>query len=176
MHIVIGVLALLGGAYFWIQRMKGAAEMTQDLAGVAGDVMAAARRLGFRRKYNQHPVEAVDDPNLAIAAAGLAFLELAGLPSTEQHNGLVVSLQNHLNLPHDKAQESLILGRWLLTESGGPEPGLARLTRRLYKLNGMESFQSLMSVLKDVASAGNGGISDKQREALADITRLYRIK
>lgn len=176
MPVILGLLALIGAAYFWMSRARNAAAMTQDLAGVAGDVMAAARRLGFRRRYNIHPVESVDDPQLAIAAAGLAFLEMSGLPSTEQHDKLLISLQSHLAISHDKAEESLILGRWLVAESGGAQPGLTRLTRKLYKLNGTASLTPLMAVLQDVASSGRGEITPQQRDALAEISQLYRLK
>ena len=175
MPFILGLLALAGAAYFWIARARNAAAMTHDLAGVASDVMAAARRFGFRARLNTHPVKSLDDPDIATASAALAFLEMSGLPTTEQQNALIVSLQTHLTMSHDKAQEALILGRWLVTEAAGPVPGFTRLTRRLYKLKGAPSFDALMAVLNDVAKSGRHGISDKQKDALDDIKRLYRI-
>ena len=175
MPFILGLLALAGAAYFWIARARNAAAMTHDLAGVASDVMAAARRFGFRARFNTHPVESLDDPDIATASAALAFLEMSGLPTTEQQNALIISLQSHLTMSHDKAQEALILGRWLVTESAGPVSGLTRLTKRLYKLKGAPSFDALMAVLNDVAKSGRHGISDKQKDALDDIKRLYRI-
>lgn len=176
MPYILAVIALVAGAYIWMMRARAAAEAARDLTGVAQNVMAAARRFGFRRKLNLHPVESLDDPDVALAGAGIAFLELGGLPSTEQHDRLVVSLQSHLSLGRDKAEEALILGRWLVTESGGPQPGLDRLTRRLYRLRGKDSFDPLMAVLKDVAEAGRGGqLSTRQSEALADVAQVYRI-
>lgn len=176
MPYLIVLFGLVIGAYFWIQRARMAAEATQDLAGVAQDVMAAARRFGFRRRHNQHPVESLDDPDVAIAGAGVAFLELDGLPSTEQQDRLILSLQSRLGQSRDKAEEAAILGRWLVNESGGAQQGLERLTRRVHKLKGAESLEPLLSVLKDVASASRDGqISTRQREALEQIARLFRI-
>lgn len=175
MPYILGLLALVGAAYVWIIRMRMAAEATQELAGVAADVLAAAKRLGFRRKLNLHPVESLDEPDVAIAGAGIAFLELGGLPSAEQQDALLRSLQIHLGQSHEKAKESVILGRWLVTESGGAEPGLTRLTRRLYKMKGMDSFTPLMAVLKDVAASGRDGLAQRQSDAIAEIGRLYRI-
>jgi hypothetical protein len=175
MPFILGLLALAGAAYFWIIRARNAAEMTHEIAGVASDVMAAARRFGFRRRLNTHPVESLEDPDIAIAASALAFLEMSGLPTTEQQNALIISLQSNLTMSHDKAQEALILGRWLVTESAGPVSGFTRLTKRLYKLKGGASFDPLMAVLNDVAKSGRHGVSEKQKDALDDITRLYRI-
>lgn len=176
MPYIIAVLGLLAGACFWIMRARAATDATRELTGVAQDVIAAARRFGFRRKTNVHPVESLEEPDVAIAGAGIAFLELGGLPSADQQDRLIVSLQSHLGQSKGKAEEAVILGRWLVSECGGAQPGLARLTRRLYKMRGADSFQPLMAVLKDVAAAGrDGAVSPRQGEALAEIAALYRI-
>jgi hypothetical protein len=176
MPYIIALFGILAAAYIWVIRARAAADATRELTGVAQDVMAAARRFGFRRKLNLHPVESLEDPDIAVAAAGIAFLELGGLPTAEQQDKLVISLQSHLGQSRNKAEEALVLGRWLVSESGGAQQGLERLTRRLYKMRGAESFQTLMAVLKDVAAAGRGGaISARQTEALAEIAKLYRI-
>lgn len=176
MPYLIALMGLVIGAYFWIQRARMAAEATQDLAGMAQDVMAAARRFGFRRRHDMHPVESLDDPDVAIAGASVAFLELGGLPSTEQQDKLILSLQSHLGQNQDKAEEAAILGRWLVNECGGAQQGLERLTRRLHKMKGAETFQPLMAVLRDVAaSSRDGQVSNRQREALEEIARLFRI-
>lgn len=176
MPYLIALFGLIIGAYFWIQRARMAADATRELTGVAQDVMAAARRFGFRRRHDMHPVESLEDPDVAIAGSGVAFLELGGLPTAEQQDKLIVSLQSRLGSSRGKAEEALILGRWLVTESGGAQQGLERLTRRLYKMRGAQSFQPLMSVLKDIAAAGrDDSVSARQREALAEIARLYRV-
>jgi hypothetical protein len=175
MPFILGLIALAGAAYIWIIRARNAAEITHEITGVASDVMAAARRFGFRRRLNTHPVDSLEDPDIAVASAALAFLEMSGLPTTEQQNAMIVSLQSTLTMSHDKAEEALILGRWLVTECHGPVPAFARLTKRLYKLKGTQSFDPLMAVLNDVAKSGRTGLTEQQKDALAELTRLYRI-
>ncbi|NJM82824.1 MAG: hypothetical protein HC844_10255 [Tabrizicola sp.] len=175
MPYIIALLGLIGAAYLFVMRARMAADAARELTGVAQDVLSAARRFGFRRKLNSHPVESLEEPDVAIAAAGIAFLELGGLPTAEQQDALVRSLQSHLGQSYDRAEESVVLGRWLVTESGGASPGLTRLTRRLHKMKGTASFEPLMAVLRDVAAAGRGGMSVKQKEAIDEIGRLYRI-
>ena len=46
MPYILALIALIGGAYLWAQRLRGAAQITQELSGVASDVMAAARLQG----------------------------------------------------------------------------------------------------------------------------------
>ena len=175
MPVLLGLLGAVAVAYFWIMRARNAAEMTHELAGVASDVMAAARRLGFRRRYDLHPVESVEEPNLALSSLSLAFLELSGLPTAEQHSALTRSLQSHTEQSLTEAEESLILGRWLINECNGAEPAITRLSRRLAKLDRAGALEPLMAVLKDVAVAGSGETSAKQKEALAEIARQFRI-
>lgn len=175
MPFILGLIALAGAAYVWIIRARNAAEVTRELSGVASDVMAAARRFGFRRHLNTHPVNSLEEPDIAVAAAALAFLEMSGLPTTEQQNALIVSLQSNLTMSHEKVEEALILGRWMVTECQGAVPGFARLTKRLYKLKGTQSFDPLMAVLNDVGKSGRTGLTEQQKDALADLTRLYRI-
>lgn len=175
MPYILGILALIAGAYFWAQRARNAADMTRELAGVASDVAAAARRFGFRRRVNVHPVEGLDDPDVAIAGAGIAFLELGGLPSTEQQAALLRSLQSRLSMAHDKAQEAMILGRWLVTESNGAQPGLTRLVRKLFKMKGPDGFEPLMFVLRDIAEANAGVMSPQQGDALDEVKYIYKL-
>ncbi|MEZ5796560.1 MAG: hypothetical protein R3D63_03140 [Paracoccaceae bacterium] len=176
MPYIVALLGLLAGAWFWMNRVKAAGNAAQDLVGMAQDVVSAARRFGFRRRYNEHPVDSLTDPDVAIAGAGLAFLELSGLPSAEQQDALLVSLQSHLGHERGKAEEAMILGRWLVTESGGAGPALTRLCRRLQKMKGPEALPPLMSVLNDVAAAGRDtALSPRQREALDEISRAFRL-
>ena len=60
MPYIIAQLGFLAGAYFWMIRARAAADAARDLTGVAQDVMAAARRFGFRRRLNTHPVESLE--------------------------------------------------------------------------------------------------------------------
>jgi hypothetical protein len=174
MPFLIAAVAALGVAYVWYVRMRSAAEMTQELANVASDVMAAARRFGFRRRLNLHPVESVDDVNIAIGALTVAYIELDGLPTTEQRDAALRALQSHCFLDVSAAEEALILGRWLVSESQGPQMAVPRLARRLARLDRTESFEPLMAVLKDVA-ATKGMTSERQREALEEIARAFGI-
>ncbi len=40
-------------------------------------------------------------------------------------------------------------------------PALTRLTRRLFRMKGADSFEPLMAVLKEVAATGRGAVSDR---------------
>jgi hypothetical protein len=176
MPYLIALLGLLGGAAFWFYRMRAAGQAAQDLVGVAQDVISAARRFGFRRRYNEHPVDSLQDADVAIAGAALAFLDLASLPTAEQQDALLISLQSRLGHDKAKAEEAMILGRWLVTECGGSDAALKRFSRKLVKMKGTDALQPLMQVVRDVAASGrDGALSTRQKDSLDDIARTFRL-
>lgn len=176
MHIILGLIGLATAAYFLVIRARNAAHVASDVTDMARDVRAAARRFGFRQKTNIHPVETIEEPNLAIAALGTAFLEMDDLPTREQRDALNAALRDQLRMSATDADEALILGHWFVSECHGPETAVPRLSRKLYKLDGLASFEPLLSVVTATAQAGNGDINQKQRDALEEIRRVFRIK
>ncbi|MEM7320452.1 MAG: hypothetical protein AAF408_15715 [Pseudomonadota bacterium] len=176
MPILLAALGLLAAAAFWYFRIRNVAHTAQDLLEAANDVRLAARRFGFRRNADIHPVEAIEDPRIALAALGAGFLELDDFPTAEQRDALVSALRENLNVKHDDAEELLILGRWLVGECNGPQQAIPRLTRRLYKLSGQQDFEAVMALVKFVARFGTGDLSAKQKAALKDIQHGLKIK
>ena len=131
MPAIIALLGLIMAAGVWAWRIRMAAQVSRDLAEMAGDVVAAARRLGFNRRLNLHPVESIDEPALAIAGLGIAFLELSSLPTAEQQRMLTQSIARNCNESQTRAEELLIVGRWLVSECKGPQTTIPRLTEHL---------------------------------------------
>jgi len=175
-HIVPLLVAIIGIAatvYFFLNRARNAAHLAGDLVDVAKDVQLAARRFGFRRKTNVHPVENVEDSNLAIAALAIAFQELDGLPTREQRSKLTFQLQTQLHMDRDAAEEAIVLGRWLVSQCGGTDAAVSRLSRKVYRLSGAEALHPLMSIIKGCLP--DSGLSQRQTEALDDLRTAFRI-
>ena len=171
MHIVIAVAGIATAIYLIVIRARNAAEITHELMDVADDVRAAARRLGFRRNKALHPVDAIEDPNTAAATVAMAYLELHGLPTEETRNALSRSLQSSLEVPMTEAEELMILGRWMVNECQGPAPAIARASKRLFTLT-KGDIGPLLTILTAISS---DPLSDRQRDALDDIKRAFRI-
>ena len=174
MPALIALLGILAGAAIWVWRMRNAARATSEIVEMVGDARAAARRFGFRRRANVHPVESIEDPAVAIATLAVAFLELDALPTREQQIALGRGLQHELGLSLPHAEELVVLGRWMMTECGGPEPAVTRVARKLYKLDAGRSFPPLMGVVKEVTTESQG-LSPKQTRALAEIKQAFRL-
>ena len=88
MPFFIAALGALIAIYFFFVRARNVGHMAGDLVDTAQDVRLAARRFGFRRKTNVHPVETIEDPRLAVGAIATAFVELDDLPTKEQRDAL----------------------------------------------------------------------------------------
>lgn len=175
MPFILGALGIVAAVYFYVIRARNAANMAGELMDVANDVRLAARRFGFARRGQQHPAEAIEDPNIALATLGSAFLELDDLPAQEQRIALTAALARQARVNIGDAEEMLILGRWIMNQCGSPDQAITRVGRKLHKMQGQQGFQPLMEIVQAVAKAGSGALSSRQREALDDLRRAFRI-
>ena len=173
MPLLIAIIGIAAAVYFFLNRARNAALMAGDLVDVAKDVQLAARRFGFRRQTNMHPVENIEDPNLATAALGIAFQQLDGLPTQDQRDKLTVLLHTQLRMDSEASQEAVILGGWLVSQCGGADAAVSRLSRKVYKLGGTEALQPLMEIIK--GSLPESGLSQRQKDAIEKIRFAFRI-
>jgi uncharacterized tellurite resistance protein B-like protein len=74
MHILMGLVAILGVAGVWYWRLKAIKETTDDVTDMAGRAWGKWKRYKFRQKAEASPVEAVDDP---VAAAVIMMIAVA---------------------------------------------------------------------------------------------------
>lgn len=175
MPVVIAILGALAAVYFFVIRTRNAANMAGEVLDVANDVRLAARRFGFRRQTNIHPVETIEDPIIAVASLGAAFIELDDLPTREQRDALSAALAKQGKMTLNDADELTVLGRWMTGECGTADQAVSRLSRKLFKMEGTHGFGPVMEVIKLISQAGSGTLSVKQKEALEDISRAFKI-
>jgi len=176
MPYILGLIGIATAAYFLIIRARNAAEMTSEMADVASDIMAAARRFGFRRKYNTHPVDNIEDPKLAVGGIAVAFMQIGSSPTADQKAAMLDSLQSRLSIKQSDAEELDVLGQWFVNECNGPAFAIPRLSKRLYKLSGAEHLEPMMGVVTDTVDAGTGSLSEQQLEALDEVKRAFHVR
>jgi len=172
MHILIGILLAVGGAIWWWARRnpEDAIFAAKDAATV---VRNAPRKIAFRRQHNQHPVEGIDDPRLAVAALGHAFIGLDDLPTKEARGRLNVALRKTYRLSEEDAVELHSLSQWLLEQCGGATAAITRIGRRLYKIDQSNSWDDLGAVLENLME---GEMSERQVEAVSDLKLALHIR
>ena len=104
------------------------------------------------------------------------LLPLQHVLHTLIQDALQRALQSELDISLNDAEENMILGRWFVSECGGPSPAIARLSRKLYKLQGADAIPALMGIIQQVAHATSTKMSERQATALSDIKRAFHIK
>lgn len=68
MHIILGLLSVLGAIGFFLWRMNTAARAARELADVAGEVANLPRKMRFRSKASKRGIDVIDDSREAAAA------------------------------------------------------------------------------------------------------------
>jgi hypothetical protein len=136
-------------------------------------VRNAPRKLAFRKQTNAHPVEGIDDPRIAICTIAQSFIELDDLPTMDQRKKVHVQLRTTLGCSDEEANEMEILGRWLMNQCQGPEQAITRLGRRLYKLDGNTSWDTMQTLLLSLVEHD---LSASQVDAITELKRALHIK
>lgn len=165
MPFLILIATAIGGAIWWWVRNnpRDAFDAAKD---VATTIQNAPRRLAFRRQTKAHPVEGIDDARIAIGVIARAFVEVGGLITQEQQQMLHVKLRSKLRCSEEEVQEMETLGRWLIDQCNGPSQAIARLARRLYKIDGDQSWETLQEILTSLVA---GTLTQNQIDAIDDV-------
>ena len=168
-------MGLIVGAYFWMNRAKNAANLVGEIADTAQTALGAARRFGFRRQANKHPVECIEDENLAIGSLVMALFELGNGSTGKQRTNLLVALQKQLSISLLDAEEIMTLGHWFIQECNGPSPAVKRLSRKAWKLAGTRGLERVEAIVVAIYEGVDIGMSDRQVEAMDDVKRAFKI-
>ncbi len=174
MHILAGVLALILGVAFWIYRLRAASEAAATLADAANDVRLAARRFGFRRKTNLHPVDCVEDARLAAMGVVAAVAQLDRGWDRDVSDIMVRHAQSIFEVDVNEATEMVVFGRWLSDQSGTKAEIVRRLAKRILALAGPDALPDLERMIDAVSLKRDGGQSEDVEDALSTLRRVLR--
>ncbi len=168
---IIGVATTVG---IWYWRMKRAGELVGDIAGAAQDVRNAARRFGFRRKTNVHPVDSLDDARVAAVGAVLAVAASDGDLTAGELDAARDEAMATFGIDAAEATEMVALARWTVGQCGNTDNAVYRLTRRTRALAGTEVRDDLERMARTVAAVDAGSDAGRTEDALAHIGRHFR--
>lgn len=176
MHILLGLLALIGGAGYWYWRARNAAELGGDLLNAANDVRLAARRFGFKRKSKIHPVDSIDDARVAGAAIVAALVRQAGRLTPQQEDDWLLQMQSKFNVDKAEAKELSVLGDWLVGQCATPSNAVPRISRRLSQLAGPAALPDMESMIEAVFTGVDGTMPGVVEDGLTDLRARLRAK
>lgn len=148
--------------------------MASDVANAANDVRLAARRFGFKRKTNLHPVESVEDTRVAAAGVLSALLAQDAIPNAARREAMLVQMQSVFGCNKPEAEELELLGHWLVGQCGTPSAAVSRLSRRLAKLAGAEALPDLERMIQTIYATEGATLPDHILDAMTDIKSRFR--
>ncbi|WP_316013013.1 TerB family tellurite resistance protein [Roseobacter sp. HKCCA0434] len=173
MHILILLIGAISAAGIWYWRFQRARDVGTDLLDAANDVRLAARRLGFRRRTNVHPVKTVEDPRLAATGILVALAELDGALSQSEITAIRRETARVFGADLAEADELLTVGRWIVAQCNGAEMAVRRLSRRLAKLSGPEVLPDLEQMADTVLRADGRDPDSRDTDAVALMRRAF---
>ncbi|UWR23645.1 hypothetical protein [Sulfitobacter sp. S190] len=174
MMFILAMLVAAAAAYLVVALAKRR-PLTRGTAAfdAPAEVQAAARQIGYRPKAASHPVDAIDDTALCVAAMATAFAQMDQTTENATHERVALALGKHLKLGTENAQAHATVGGWLAGQCDSPTSAFDRLTKRLKRLDHGPWFDRLMHVLGDVGRA-KGMPSPQQADALGALARVFR--
>lgn len=173
MHILLGLLGVVGGIIFWIWKIKTAASVAREVVDVAAGAHAAFRRLGFQRNSDKHPLDAVEDTRLAAAGILLAFVKMDGDYTREQIAAVQDECVRVFGASKKDAEQFTANGRWLAQQLSNPDEVVRKLSRNLAKSLTYEQQQELLGMVERVSAVEGGGASDAQKLALKQLSETF---
>lgn len=174
MPAILGALAILAGAYVWYLRYQNARDAAETLVDAANDVRLAARRFGFRRKANVHPVDCVEDGRLGALAIAAAMMQMDHAWTREAEADLARAAETVFAVKPADAAEMVVFAKWLSDQSSTYDEIVRRLAKRLAGLGDRGLRQDLARLIEGACTDENGELSDNAVDALNTVNRHLR--
>ena len=131
MPALIAMLGLLAAAAYWYFRMRDVGRAGSDALDQLGRARGAIRRSQMRRKVEESPIMAIDDPVIA-AVSLLCMLAATQHPLTPREEGAIRNQASRI-AEGEFLDEAVTYGRWLHRQ-GLDAPKAIRMLAE--KLNG----------------------------------------
>ncbi|WP_421780862.1 hypothetical protein [Kiloniella litopenaei] len=171
MHILLGVVAVLGGIAFFIWRVRSTAEAARDVVEAVDDIRATARRYSHSRKTKANPLENVEDNRVAAATILAAFARMDGDYTREQLVAIKDECKRVFNTSEEEAVEITGQSRWLMEQTANVDEAIRRLSRVLRRALDVEEKKQLLTMVTYISTIEGGQMSEAQEHGLSQLSR-----
>ena len=166
MQILLGLIAILGGAAFWWWRIKMIGEATGEMTDAAGKVIGKYKRYKFRKKVEDSPLEAVDDPLAAAVVMMVALAKERGplLEPTE------AAIRRELTTVMGVADptEVMVFGKWVANHVVEANAVSLRYSKLWIGALSRTEREDFLAASERIAAA-DGPVTNPQRAALVKL-------
>jgi len=175
MHIVLGLLALLGTALYVIWRLKAAREAAGEGLDGANDLRATVRRLMYKARHDVHPADSVDDPRLAASGIIVAVATMDAPISQAEIATLTRTARQTFDITEREALDIVSFGRWIAGQCTTNAEAVRRLAKVVARTAGPEAGPDLIRMITEVAEAGGHSLGDHEMDAIDTVRRTLGI-
>ena len=175
MHILLGLIGIIGAIAFWYWRAQQAREAAGDIADAANDVRLAARRFAYRRRHNKHPADCVEDPRLAAAGIVAAIASMDAPLSQAEIQALSNEARAVFKADAAEADDIASFGRWISGQCNSPGEAVRRLVKVVQSQAGPEAGADLLAMAERVATADGAMLGEEEEASFATIRRTLGL-
>jgi uncharacterized tellurite resistance protein B-like protein len=173
MHILAGLMTIIGAVAFFIIRAGMIARAGSELGDAASTAVGAVRRARFRKKATRSPLTQLDDPREGVAALMVAIAKAEG-DLTEQQVSAMASLARD-RLEEEDPEELIAHARWLTQDAVEPGIVVQRVSRFLAKQCSLDQKHDIIEILNKVAAIGSPA-TPLQMQAIARLMHNLDIR
>lgn len=166
MHILLLIAGVLGGAAFWWWRIKMVGEAATEIHDAAGRAIGKYKRYKFRRKVEDSPLEAVDDPVAAAIVMMYAIAQDAGPAMPRVDEAIRHEVTRSMGVRD--ATEVLVFGKWVAGHAADPNNVSLRYAKLWTGSLDPAERLAFLGMVERVAEAA-GPVTDAQRAILAKL-------
>ena len=164
MPFILGFLALVSTVAFFIWRARNAMDATNEIVSTADNLIGKLRYWLFRRNYNKHPLQLIDDPRDAATAWMVALAQEDGVISEAEL--AVIQTQMRSILQIENPVEILTRARWAVRDLRSLDAAAGWLMPLFRKKLGASERAELAGMLEAVAAA-DGQVNEAHAVAIA---------
>lgn len=175
MHIVLGLLAVLGTALFIWYRLRDAREAGGEMLDAADSLRASVRRLMYKRKHDRHPADSVDDPRLAASGIAVAVATMDGPISQAEIKKLTDLSREIFDVSEREALDIVSFGRWVAGQCNTNAEAVRRLSKIVAREAGPEAAGDMIRLISEVAEAGGGALGEDEMDAIDTVRRAMGV-
>ncbi|MCF6197882.1 MAG: TerB family tellurite resistance protein [Hyphomicrobiaceae bacterium] len=174
MHILLGILGVIGSLGMLLWRIKMASDAAKDIAQTAQGAKNYLRRRRWEKRATADPLKDMEDPREAAATMMAALAAYDSTISEREEKTILHEIKTNFDTDDRLASELLAHGRWLSKDAGDLNSFLSHLMPPIMRHLGPKEKNDLLTMLTNVANA-NGEASDLEKDAILFVKRHMGI-
>lgn len=174
MHIVLGLLTLIGIIAFIVIRVGQVSRAGREVVDAAGEAQSWVRRRSWDKKLEYDSALDISDPRLAATMMMCALAKEAGDLTERQKGEIRASMQSYFQLTDGDAEEMLAEAHWRTSKIKVLSSYLLRLAPAIQEVCGDQEKRDLIAMLRSVAKV-QGGSTEIQDDAIRQLQRQFGL-